>query len=338
MAKRLDLVIAAVVLVGTLGACGGGNDAPSTSTSRARRPGSGTTVPSVDAPLTGLRASAGIVDRPAIAVKIDNVNLRRRPPQAGLDQADVVYEEPVEFATRFLALFQSQTPERVGPVRSTRFIDPGIVWPVHGLYVFSGGTPEKVAAIRDAPVKTFDEDGLVAAGARERDPSIPAPHNLFAHLDALWGKTDDHTPPAPLFAYREPRARVAGDPVRVFEVDIPGYQHARYTWDAPSRTWKREELLGGSSSLQPHVAASGKQLAPVNVIVQKIAGVDDKAQLTGEGDAWVFTGGKVVRAHWQRPTLDDRTVFTDAGGSEVLLGPGQTWVHFITAGEPAITQ
>jgi hypothetical protein len=332
---RLHRAVVAVVIVGTLVACGGGKDDTTSTTTRARRTAS-TTVPSVLAPLTGLRVSAGTVDRPAIAVKIDNVNLRRRPPQAGLDQADVVYEEPVEFATRFLALFQSQTPARVGPVRSTRFIDPGIVWPVHGLYVYSGGTPEKVAAIRDAPVKTFDEDGLVAAGARERDPSIPAPHNLFAHLDALSAKTDDRTPPAPLFQYRVPRAAVAGDPVRVFEVNIPGYQHARYTWDGATGTWKREELLGGSSSLQPHVAASGTQLAPANVIVQRIAGVDDKAQLTGEGDAWVFTGGKEVRAHWQRATLDDRTVFTDAGGTEVLLAPGQTWVHFITAGEPAV--
>src|SRR5580704_8495501 len=45
-------------------------------------------------PLTGLPAPGGVVPpRPAMAVKIDNYPDGR--PQAGLDQADIVFEEPV---------------------------------------------------------------------------------------------------------------------------------------------------------------------------------------------------------------------------------------------------
>jgi len=288
------------------------------------------------APLTGLPdPSLATLVRPVLAVKIDNVALAQRPDQAGLDLADVVYEEPVEGATRFVAIFQSQSPERAGPVRSTRFIDPGIMWSIHGLYVYSGGTPPKVDAIEAAPVQTFDETDLAALDARIRDPGIPAPHNLFVAVDNAWAAADDRTPPAPLFLFREGGEAFSGDPVA--SVEIPSYSQARYTWDAASETWLRDEVRREGGGREPHIAESGKQIAPVNLIVQKIASTEDKSNLVGDGDAWVFSDGKVVRGRWQRASLEERTTFLDAAGKEVKLTPGSTWVHLITSDEPVIT-
>ena len=75
-------------------------------------------------PLTGLRATGDAVPaRPALAVKIENSPLAR--PQAGLNDADIVYEEPVEGGiTRFIALYQCADVDRLGPVRSARTTDP----------------------------------------------------------------------------------------------------------------------------------------------------------------------------------------------------------------------
>ncbi|MEO0495128.1 MAG: DUF3048 domain-containing protein, partial [Actinomycetota bacterium] len=57
--------------------------------------------------------------RPALAVKIDNVTAAR--PQAGINQADIVYVEEVEGGlTRLAAVFHSVTPDQVGPIRSMR--------------------------------------------------------------------------------------------------------------------------------------------------------------------------------------------------------------------------
>ncbi|MGH9058653.1 MAG: DUF3048 domain-containing protein, partial [Acidimicrobiales bacterium] len=54
-----------------------------------------TVAPAGVSPLTGLpQASAAQLTRPAVVVKIDNVDVAR--PQTGLNQADVVYEEMVE--------------------------------------------------------------------------------------------------------------------------------------------------------------------------------------------------------------------------------------------------
>lgn len=332
------------LLVGALAlaACGGGDDddeaAGTSATSTTREKVTTTTGAPVIAPLTGLPDPSGTsVGRGPMWVKIDNVNLRKRPPQAGIDVADVVYEEPVESATRFLALFHSTLPARVGPVRSTRFIDPGIVWNVGGLYVYSGGAADKVAAIRGAPVQTVDENGMQASDSRIRDGNFEAPHNLFVVPETLlaWDQVQDRTPPEPLFTFLGDGEDFAGDPASV--VDIPTISKARYTWNATDGNWKREALTGGSSSPVPHLAESGAQIAPTNLIVQRISGVGDKSVLVGSGDAWVCSQGACTAATWSRADLDANTVFTNASGAEIALTPGTTWVHYITSGTPTFT-
>ena len=57
----------------------------------------------------------------------------------------------------------------------------------------------------------------------------------------------------------------------------------------------------------------------------------------GEGDAWVFTGGKVIGGHWTRPDVNKPATFTDAGGKPVLLTPGRTWVELAEAGTTNVT-
>ena len=84
-----------------------------------------TTVPPTTAPpLADRHRSPGCADpsgeshtRPALSVKVENTPDAR--PQAGIDQADVVYEEEVEGnITRFLAIFNSTAPgdHRPGPL------------------------------------------------------------------------------------------------------------------------------------------------------------------------------------------------------------------------------
>ena len=43
--------------------------------------------------------------------------------------------------------------------------------------------------------------------------------------------------------------------------------------------------------------------------------------LTGQGDAWILTAGRLVRARWTRPTAAALTTFTDAAG-KVSFGVG----------------
>src|SRR4051794_6343978 len=85
-------------------------------------PGTGeSATPAVDtkvSPLTGLRQDRP-PNNPVYLVKIENTG--GGEPQYGLNHADVVIEEFVEFdVTRLAALFYSDLPTKVGHVRSAR--------------------------------------------------------------------------------------------------------------------------------------------------------------------------------------------------------------------------
>jgi len=98
------------------------------------------TAPPAVCPLTGAPAPGGVVPaRPALGVKIGNYPGDR--PSSGLNQADIVFEEPVEGAiTRLLAVFQCQGSRLVGDLRSAREPDAGILSQLsHPLFVHAGG-------------------------------------------------------------------------------------------------------------------------------------------------------------------------------------------------------
>jgi hypothetical protein len=277
------------------------------------------------APLTGLSDPSGTSQtRSALSVKIENSPEAR--PQTGLDLADVVYEEVVEGGiTRFWAVFNSQATQTVGPVRSVRLMDPNIVWPIGGVIAYSGGTPDNVALIRQAPVVWVDENN--AGDAFFRSPDRSAPHNLYGDTDKLWARGGTPVPPRPLFAYLPKGRTFAGEAIDQFHLGFsPGYDPT-YTYDAPTHAWKR------SYGPTPFVAASGTQVAPANVVVQFVVYPrGSEGELVGEGDAWVFSDGKLVRGRWSKPDVAAVTQFLDPSGLPIGLTPGRTWVELVPAG------
>src|SRR5207245_11565693 len=108
-------------------------------------------VPAVS-PLTGLPGTTpSAVTRPTLTVKTETAPESR--PQAGLQSADVVYEEQVEGGlTRFLAVFQSTDADLVGPIRSLRPTDPQVVRAYGGLFAYSGGTQKFIGLLHATPL------------------------------------------------------------------------------------------------------------------------------------------------------------------------------------------
>jgi hypothetical protein len=133
------------------------------------------------AALTGEDIEPGSLARPALSAKVDNAPTAR--PQIGLDEADIVFEELVEGGiTRYVAIWHSRLPDQVGPLRSVRPMDPEIVSPFGGIFVFSGGVGQFVAMIRQAPVLALQEGN---SPAFYRSNEKPAPHNLLLKASEL---------------------------------------------------------------------------------------------------------------------------------------------------------
>ena len=348
---RARLLGLAFVLALVAVACGGGSKkaelAAPTSLPTVTSKTPVTTTTTVDgpmAPLTGLvAADPASLARPALAVKIDNIDAtgcETARPQIGIDHADLVYEILVEGITRFMAVFHSDVPETVGPVRSARSSDVDLI-AMLGTPLFAwSGNNENVAAdlsrVRGRYVDVGHSSG--AGNSFYRDKDRCAPHNLLVNPTDLYAFAADKKPgvPTPVFTYRRAGASLPATARATGGVKLTTGQEVVYVWNATRKGWDRSQR----GSL--HTAIDGtteSPISPANVVVLEITYADSStpgsplAVTVGSGKAHVFTDGKVVDGTWTRKDNSDPWTFVDDAGTPITLTPGRTWVALAQKGK-----
>jgi hypothetical protein len=287
------------------------------------------------AALTGLPADVTVTSRPIVAVKIDNYGPAR--PQWGLEQADAIIEENVEGITRFVALFHTNLPDVVGPVRSARIGDLDLLSAMNRpVFAYSGANPGVTDWISSAA-----RSGVLVDFTALHNPCYvrtvdrPGPHNLL--LDPacavelatsagparpLWQIDPSWIAPADVDAVVDTTFTVAMDGVAV-----------DWTWDSATRTYLR------SQDGQPHLTVTGAQLSARNVVelstVYVPSPVDARSPTpisVGTGAAVVHRNGTAIPVIWSRPTPYDPFELVDAAtGRQVPLDTGTTFVELVRA-------
>lgn len=339
MTRRM-LVIAIAVLVATTGVAGCKKTEPEIITAwpdaTAER-----TIPKPPEPprwpLTGLDApSAEAIMQRVVSVKIENSPESR--PQTNLQLADVVYESVTEGGiTRFNAIFHSNAPEEVGPVRSARLSDTFIVPQYHALFGFSGASPSVNAVINSAGIENLSEDaGVTRPFTRSRKRS--APHNLYGNVAEFRAEGERRGTPATLSITGLAFDRLAGAvevAPTITQVTIPfsTANTVQWTYDQASKTYLR--VNNGRSFTD---ALTGEQVSATNVVVMwaqhKTASRDTVGSTTyeivlaGNGRATVFRGGQRFDCTWEA-TQDAPPVFKAEDGTQVRLAPGNTWMQVV---------
>jgi hypothetical protein len=287
-----------------------------------------TEAPAILMPLTGveLADASQIPPRPALVVKIDNHPKAR--PQAGLNEADIVFEENVEGITRFAAVFHSQGSDPVGPIRSGRTQDVDMLSPLRQpLFAWSGGNPGVRRVISDSDFVNLDAG--FSPGYYRRSGRGGAPHNLFSSTDALWANTPEtFSVPTPIFPYVESAEQITGEPAAVVNVKMRGLD-VRWEWDAEAGVYRR--FHGGN----PHETELTGQVTTDNVVVMAVdyqpSAVDrnsPEAQTIGTGPVIVFSNGVARRGIWIHLNREDPYgLLVEADQSSIGLEPGRTFVE-----------
>jgi DUF3048 family protein len=287
-------------------------------------------------PLTGKlrQGGKGALERPLISVKVENTDAAY--PLAGLERADVIYEEPVEGSiTRFAALFQCKDAGRVGPVRSARTTDPKILLQYSNapLLAYSGANPKVESALEGAGIVSYTETSANSAYAR--DESRSAPHNLFVSIKKVYelakGSGADFSLPDPVFRFDEtvptPSKKRTSASLAFSPSNVVG-------WAWSKGSWVRQ--LDG----EPMLSEKGTPIAVDNVVIQEVVVTDSNivdvagypspdVKLVGEGRAWVLRDGRLIIGRWRRASLGDVTVFETKGGEEIALAPGTTFIQLV---------
>lgn len=285
-------------------------------------------------PLTGLPPTSPAAEtRPALGVKIDNVE--GAWPQAGLNQADIVFDLPVEGGlTRLLAIFHSQDVPVFGPIRSARPVDADILHLLgHAYFAFSGGTKSDLGPINDHSNATpMWWDVTPSLFVIRHDHAIP--HQVFGTTAMLYAggeaRAPSTTPPPPMFSYQvaAPTAAVPATTVTA------QYSAATAAWN-----WNGTQYLRTQSG-HPDLLIDGSQVTATNVVVMSVGVQNTSARdshgtvvplpvVIGSGQVWVFRNGVVAHGTWSRPTENAPMKLLSSTGQVIGLMPGRTWVEVL---------
>ncbi|MFP5289410.1 MAG: DUF3048 domain-containing protein [Actinomycetes bacterium] len=344
--RRSTSLIALGAVAALLVGCAGAPEPAPISTSAAPEPTEEPFTPAYVAPedfdlapLTGERIAVGGLASPSLAAKIDNHPRAR--PQIGIDRADIVFEELVEGGlTRYVAVWHSDVPAEIGPIRSIRPMDPDIVSPLRGIIAYSGGQQRFVDMMRATDVYNAIHGQADTDSVMFRGGNAPAPHNVIVRAPQLIAQHGELAAPQQHFAYAADAASATavrdGDAVSGASLVFGSLATPSWAWDAGSGTWLRT-MTGGA----PDVAAGGTRLSAVNLVILRVpvAVIQDipTTQMIGGGEAFVLSGGKALKVAWSKADRNAPVRLVDANGLAVRLAPGNTWVELVpTAGSVTI--
>jgi hypothetical protein len=264
----------------------------------------------------------------------------------------------VDGVTRFMEVFHSETPDRVGPVRSARSTDIDLFSNLNRpIFVWSGGnggvTAEVHQAVTDGLITEVVDNGERNGPLFYRDGTrrVDTEHTLFADLVQIRAQRTppDPTTPKPIFTYRAAGADLTGGgaaPAAGISVTMTYFTNSSlsnksdWVWDAAGTCWKRFHQRPGTDPAPiAHVDSNGAQVCPANVVVLFVpvgpdAAIDartPKAETVGTGKGFVMSNGKAAAINWARPTPDAPWTFADDSGAPVSLTPGKTWVELADA-------
>lgn len=323
------VVIAALLI--PLAACASDANGPEPTPASDARPAAASTSASAVAfaPLRGTLVDASATGHPALTAKIDN-HVEARP-QIALNRADLVFEELVEGGiTRYAAVWHSDIPDELGPVRSIRPMDPDIIVPFGGLVAYSGGQEQFVAMMQDTPVVNlvFDYDDT---GLFWRADDRPGPHDVILAAAEAIRRHGDLAPPAVQFSYgtQDPLASAPGvQPTTRIDAVFSDARYPTWEWEAATSTWLRWQ------EGTPDYEASGDRTRATNVVTLRVdvdwsLGEVPRTVVVGGGEAWVSTAGRTAHGAWSKASREAPIVLTADDGAPLRLAPGTTWIELV---------
>jgi hypothetical protein len=261
-------------------------------------------------------------------LKIDNT--RAAQPHTGLREADLVYIQEVEWGlTRLLALYNSEIPEIVGPLRSARVSDIDLLRAFGEIpFAYSGAQSRLIPRLASS---TFiDAPATRVYSGWFDDPARRGPVNHML------------TPQKILDVF--PEAAVAKDIGFVFSDEPPaggdpatevsaqwGSSSVSFTWDPA-----QGDYIVGFDGAESRAAEGGAQRA-ATVVIQSVqqrdsgfgdryGGITPQVKSVGSGKALVFRSGKVWEVTWDRPDPEQGTRFILPDGSLMPFSIGQEWI------------
>ncbi|WP_079504419.1 DUF3048 domain-containing protein [Mesobacillus jeotgali] len=282
-------------------------------------------------PLTGIGTEEESSDR-AVAVVVNNHPKAR--PQSGLQHADVVHEVLAEGdVTRFVAIFQSEKPEKIGPVRSAREYFVGLASGFDSFFIAHGYSPEAKEMLESGVIDNIN--GMQYDGSLfKRADFRKAPHNSYiTYKNILKGAEmrgyDMNEAPKPaVFFSSEDADKLEGTPAEELMVSYgtPSFD-VIYEYDAKLQKYHR---FNGSEETVDLESKEPVLLDNILVVQMNHKIMDDAGRrdidMTSGGKGYLFQKGKVNEIQWKN---EAGRIVPYKDGAQAGFVPGKTWINIV---------
>jgi hypothetical protein len=293
-------------------------------------------------PLTGLKVDdPALLQRLPLMVRVGNDPGAR--PQVGLNEADMVYEEVVEWwVTRFTAIYLSKDPEMIAPIRSARLINLQLGPQYRGALLNSGGSDQVRWELSQAEFVNLDEYFVSSPYFYRENEGWQTRLAVDATLarEYLANQQLETDPKLRGFVFN-PKLELKDIPQdwmgSAQEVIVPyprQTSEARWVYDSASGRYLR--FTAG----EPMLDFKGEQISAANVIIyfaehQDTDIVEDSNGATsiriiveGLGSAWLMRDGQYLKGNWQTDGRET-PLFIFNNSQPIPFKPGNTWVEVV---------
>ena len=273
-------------------------------------------------------------DRP-IAVMIDNHS--DAWPQAGLNQAYMVYEIIVEGGeTRLMALFKGVDLDKIGPVRSARHYFIDYAMENDAIYVHFGQSPQAQSDIKKYSIN--DINGIAEDGTtfwRVKDKS--APHNAVTSTEKLLesAKSKNYR----TTSTEESVLNYVTDEVNLEEgqvadtITIPhsDLQTVRYEYDEENKVYVRYARGEEQTDWDTDEPVTTKNIIITFCDNYTLTDSENKGRQglrnIGTFDGYYITNGRAIKIQCIKDARDEKTIYQDMNGNEIEVNDGNTFVN-----------
>ena len=284
-------------------------------------------------------------ERP-IAVMIDNHN--GAWPQAGLNQAYMVYEIIVEGGeTRLMALFKGVDVDKIGPVRSARHYFIDYAMENDAIYTHFGQSPQAQSDLKKYDID--DINGIAEDGTtfwRVKDKYVP--HNAVTNTEKLLQSAKNKkyrttSEEESVLNYVTDEINLEdGETADIIKIPHSTLQTVKYEYDQEQKVYKRyarnKEQLDWDTD---------KTVTTKNIIITfcdnyTLTDSENKGRQglknIGTFDGYYITNGKAIKIKCIKEARDKKTIYQDLNGDEIKVNDGNTFVNICSTNAKVVIE
>ena len=283
-------------------------------------------------PLTGLSDLAdGKTDDRPVAIMINNITTAQ-PVQAGLNQADIIYETEVEGGiTRLLAVYQDVSKAgTIGTIRSARYAYVDLAMGHNAIYIHHGQDPTYCAPhLKDTDDINISEGNY---GYRLKN-GLASEHTLYTDGSKLWDglvkdkvKTERGTSAVWASFADEDTSITLENTASAVTVPFSSSYKSVFKYDAATGVYTR---YFKDTLRKDYKTGETTEVKNVFVLLTSISKYPDgkhRKVALESGDGYYLVNGTYTAIKWSKGAASNGFKFTKADGTELTVNAGSSWV------------